>query len=265
MVDDVAAPPDLPFVSGEHPAHGELHERRREGPEEAAPVRREPPHVPRRARVGGLLGVDGEDAAPGRRVPVVEVVEPARRRVAEDGHGRRHRPRRGGGARQPERRLERGVGAPAPAPRRVDGCAVAAAERVAAEDGDGLLDGHALALEHGERAVDAEEAVREHGVGALRARRRGVPPAEGDAADARPAGVRHGRPRREDDDVGARHLAGARALDGRLDKADGADVTDAEVLVGAKLRRDVPPLVGVEQNGPVTSLKKKLTSPTLNL
>lgn len=133
----------------------------------------------------GLLGVDGEDAAPGRRVPVVEVVEPARRRVAEDGtaaataRGARR-------ARQPERRLERGVGAPAPAPRRVDGCAVAAAERVAAEDGDGLLDGHALALEHGERAVDAEEAVREHGVGALRARRRGVPPAEGDAADARP-------------------------------------------------------------------------------
>jgi len=57
-----------------------------------------------------------------------------------------------------------------------------------------------------------------------------IPPAKGHAGDARPAGVRHGLPRCQDDDVGAGHQAGAGRFHGRLHKPDRADVPDAEVL-----------------------------------
>ena len=81
-----------------------------------------------------------------------------------------------------------------------------------------------------ERAVNPEETGWKLRIGGLRAGSRRIPAAKGHAGDARPAGVRHGRPRRQDDDVGAGYQAGAGRFHGRLHKPDRADVPDAEVL-----------------------------------
>lgn len=112
--------------------------------------------------------------------------------------------------------------------------------------------------EQAEGAVDPEEAGGELRVGVPRAGRRGVPPAEWDAGDARPAGVRHGLPGRQDDDVGAGHQPGAGPLHGRLHDADRGDVPDPEVLAGVELRGYAPPLVGLEEYGAVASLCRRV-------
>jgi hypothetical protein len=82
VVNDVALLPDLTLLTGEHAKPSELDEGQGEDPEEALPVLSEPPHVPRRARVGGGLVVDVEEPPACGGAPVVVGVEPCRRQVA---------------------------------------------------------------------------------------------------------------------------------------------------------------------------------------